>query len=161
MKSVFLLLFFGVMSASGTVAQTQGDERPLRSVSYALSVVPSASQYYKGETTKAERYAIVFSLSAATAGAYHLVYTQRADRYEEKLINYRGRPEDNAKSIARAKAQVDFMHRMRSLFLVTTGAIYAGSLIDGVLPPDGGFRHSGISITPVVSPLEAGIRLSW
>ncbi len=160
MKSALALLLL-ILSVTTLSAQDWPDERPLRSVSYGLALIPSASQYYKDERVKADRIMVSFSLAAATAGAYQLVYNQRNERYKEKVSNSGGPAAGIDRSIAKAKAQVETMQLMRNIFVVTTATIYVGSLIDGILPPQDGFRYSKVEISAVTTPMSVGFRVSW
>lgn len=127
--------------------------QPSRTTSMALSWIPGASQFHKGQNLKAVSFITGILGGSALAFNYDSLYRERYDEFNELADLYAatGNVSEAYELGILAQSARDDAERyanIRDVFIYGTAAIYLLNIVDGFIAPSIGFRDSGRRINP-------------
>ncbi|MEQ9091703.1 MAG: DUF5683 domain-containing protein [Balneola sp.] len=130
--------------------------KPKKATSFLLAFVPSASQWYKNEKTKAT----VLTVSSLSILTFALLsskkYTQLNDEYDNMLLKYQGISEEQeafefGNLVQKQFDRVEKTAKFRDLSILFLASIYTYNLVDAIFSkPKSGYQ---LSIEPSYIPL--------
>ncbi|MFY0697818.1 MAG: hypothetical protein JXR11_08190 [Balneola sp.] len=129
--------------------------RPEKSTIYLRSLLPGYAQFSKREQLKGSLFATLSSGLVYSALFNELRVKQESSEYEQLRFQYAAASDPNRileiiEESELALDDIDRYKKIRNYSLVGLGLVYILNVVDGIRPPEIGFRSNRMKINPYI-----------
>ena len=129
--------------------------RPEKSTIYLRSLLPGFAQFTKNEKIKGSSFVALSSVLSFSALLFNERVNQENSNYEQLRTEYNTssnptRLLEIIEESDRTLDEIDRLKKIRNYSLIGLGVVYTLNIIDGIKPPEIGFRSNKVKINPYV-----------